>query len=369
MEAPAGSRRRTGGRYWHNKRPMTPTRRAWRTVQGALLFGLAALLVSACSGSNPFGGTLLGPPLSEIAHDAVNDYQSASAVQIRGSYRTSSSVPVTVQVSVQPSNGQAISGRATYAGAPLDVVGRDGNLFTRGVKYWQTQGAEGLHTWPQYGSGWVLAPSNDPGAEAIGNAGNLGGLLTQLNNHASSLVSEGTSEFQGQEIASLRDGHTVYDVTTSQPYRLLALRRTGASGGLRDLNLQLRYGGKLKVAVPPSGQFVNPRDATTFPAYYLYQSMSDLQSCDQNSCGFSATLVNTTGTEQGQVTATLTLSKDAQGTQVIGSCDTPVPQVGTGQTTTVTCRISGQGYQSYFTSLGGQTTVYRRVSIKDPPYN
>lgn len=351
---------------------MTPTRRAWRTVHGVLLAGLAALLVSACSASNPLGGTLLGPPLSQMAHNAVTAYQSAQSVQIRGSYSTASSVPVSVRLSVQPSNGNAMSGHATYNGAPLDVVGRGGQIFTKGVKYWQGEGAQGLHTWPQYGSGWVLAPSNDPGGQAIAGAGDLGGLLTQLNRHASALVSEGTSEFQGQEIASLRDGHTVYDVTTSPPYRLLALRRTGVSGsggGLRDLNLQIHYGGKLKVALPASGQFVNPRDATSFPAYYLYQSMSDLQSCDQNSCGFTATLINTTGAEQGQVTATLSLSQDAQGTQPIGSCNTPVPQVGTGQTTTVSCRISGQQYQSFYTSLGGKTTVYRHVSIKDPPYN
>lgn len=351
---------------------MTPTRRAWRTVQGVLLTGVAALLVSACSGSNPLGGTLLGPPLSQMAHDAVATYQSAHSVQIRGSYSTASSVPVTVRLAAQPSNGDAISGHATYNGAPLDVVGRGGSVFTRGLKYWQAEGAEGLHTWPQYGSGWILAPSNDPAAQAIAGAGDLGGLLSQLNRHASALVSQGTSEFQGQEIASLRDGHTVYDVTTSAPYRLLALRRTGTSssaGGLRDLNLQIHYGGKLNIALPASGQFVNPRDAATFPAYYLYQSMSDLQSCDQNSCGFTATLVNTTGTEQGQVTATLSLSRDAQGTQVIGSCDVPVPQVGTGQTTSVTCRITGQQYQAFYASLGGTTTVYRHVSIKDPPYN
>ena len=348
---------------------MTPTRRAWRTVQGALLIGLAALLVSACSGSNPLGGTLLGPPLSEIAHGAVTTYQSAHSVQVKGSFTTAASVPVTVQVSVQPANGDAISGRATYDRAPLDVVGRDGNVFTKGVKYWQAEGAQGLHTWPQYGSGWVLAPSNDPGAEAIGNAGNLGGLLSRLSSHASSLVSEGTSEFEGQQIASLRDGHTVYDVTTSAPYRLLALRRSGTSDGLRNLNLQLHYGGKLKVALPVAGQYVNPRDATTFPAYYMTQSMSDLQSCDSNSCGFTATLLNTTGTAEGQVTATLALYQDADDTQLLGSCNAPVPQVGTGQTTTVTCRINSQQYQSFYASLAGSARVYKHVSIQDPPYS
>ncbi len=351
---------------------MTPTRRAWRTVQGALLIGLAALLVSACSGSNPFGGTLLGPPVSEIAHDAVNAYQSARAVRVQGSYRTASSVPVTVRVAVQPSNGDAITGQATYDGAPLDVVGRDGSLFTKGVKYWQAEGAQGLHTWPQYGSGWVLAPSNDPAAEAIAGAADLGGLLSQLDQHSSALVSEGTSEFEGQQIASLRDGHTVYDVTTSPPYRLLALRRSGdprSAAGLRDLNLQVHYGGKAKIAVPAPGQYVNPRDASTFPAYYMVQTTSDLQSCDKSSCGFTATLVNTTGAEQGQVTATLALYQDARDTQLLGSCSAPVPQVGTGQTTTVSCRINSQQYQSFYASLTGSASVYRHVSIQDPPYN
>lgn len=350
---------------------MTTTRRAWRTVQGALLIGLAVLLVSACSGSNPFETSPLGPPLPVIARDAISAYQGAQSVRIRGSF-TDRSVPVSVQVTVQPSTGGPISGHATYNGVPLTVAGEDGKVFTEGLRYWQAQGAQGLDIWPQFGAGWVLAPSRDPAASAITASTELGGLLNPFQRHASTLVSEGTSEFDGQEVAALRDGHTIYDVSTSPPYRLLALRRSGAStpvDGLRDLNLQLKYGGRLKVAVPASGQYVDPADASTFPALYEVQSMSDLQSCDQSSCGFSATLVNTTGTELGQVTATLALYQDSGLTQSLGSCTAPVPQVATGQTTTVSCRITAQPYQSFYTSLAQSATVYRHVSIQNPPYS
>lgn len=334
-----------------------------------LLLGLTALLVSACSGSDPLGGTLLGPPVSELAHGAVTAYQSARAVRIQGSYRTASSIPVTVRLSVQPASGGAIDGRATYDGAPLDVVARDGHTFTRGIRYWQAQGAGGLHTWPQYGSGWVLAPSDDPGAEAVTSAGTLDGLLAQLDRHASTVVSDGTGEVDGEKVAALRDGHTVYEVTIASPHRLLALRRTGASSGLRDLRLQIHYGGSVKVALPAAGDYVDPRDASSFPAYYLVQSMTDLGACNKSSCEFSATLVNTTGTQEGQVTATLALYQDAADTQLLGSCTTPVPQVGTGQSITVSCPITDPQYQSFFGSLTGGTSVYRLVTIKDPPYN
>lgn len=349
---------------------MTPTRRAWRSVQGVLLIGLAALLVSACSGSNPFGGTLLGPPLPEMAHDAVTAYQAAQSVQIQGSLHEGS-VPVTVHISVQPSKGSAITGTATYNGAPLDVVGSDGRMFTKGLRYWQAEGAQGLHIWPQYGAGWVLAPSGDPGAQAIAAAGTLGGLLSQLDHQASAVVSGGTGNLDGRQIVSLRDGHTIYEVSSSPPHRLLALRRTGTSGaveGMRDLNLRIHYGGRLKVALPAAGGYVNPRDASTLPAFYEVQSMTDLQSCDAGTCGYSATLVNTTGSQQGQVTATLALYQDAGLTQSVGSCTAPVPQVATGQTTTVSCRISGQSYQSFYASLTGTTSVYRHVTIQNPPY-
>lgn len=335
------------------------------------MIGLAALLVSACSGSNPFDSNPLGPPLPVIAHDAISAYQAAPSVQIRGSY-TDGAVPVTVRVAVQPATGGAISGHATYNGAPLTVAGDGGKVFTQGLTYWQAQGAQGLHTWPQYGAGWVLAPSRDPAVSAISSATDLGGLLDQFRRDASALVSQGTSELEGQQIASLRDGHTIYDVSTSPPYRLLALRYAGSAGsaiGLRDLNLQLKYGGPLKVSLPTSGQYVDPGDASTFPALYEVQSMSDIQSCDQNSCGFGATLVNTTGSEQGQVTATLALYQDAQLTQLLGSCAAPVPQVTTGQTTTVSCRITDQSYQSFYKSLAQSATVYRHVTIKNPPYS
>ncbi|MBO0701596.1 MAG: hypothetical protein J2P38_01590 [Candidatus Dormibacteraeota bacterium] len=345
-------------------------RRAWRTVQGALLIGLGALLLSACSRPDPFAGAVQGPPLPVIAHDAVTAFRAARTVQIRGSYRRGS-VPVTVRLSLRPSTG-AVSGRATYNGSPLQVVGRGGKTYTKGLRYWQSEGAQGLHIWPRYGAGWVLAPSGDPGGQAVADAGDLGGLLDQLDQDAPALVSEGTSEFQGQAIASLRDGHTIYDVTSSAPYRLVALHRTGSSasaGGVRDLNLQIHYGGRLKVKLPGSGQYVDPRDASTFPALYEVQSTSALQSCDSSSCGYTATLVNTTGREQGQVTATLALFADAAHTQPVGSCTVPVPQVATGQTTTVSCRISGAGYQSYYFSLVGSSDIYQHVTITNPPYN
>jgi len=335
------------------------------------VIGLAALLASACSGSNPFQSSALGPPLPVIVRDSTNAYQAAPSVQIRGSY-ADGSIPVSVRVVVQPSGGGDLSGHATYNGTPLSVVGADGKVFTTGLRYWQAQGAQGLHIWPQYGAGWVLAPSRDPAASAITAAADLGGLLDQFQRHAGALVSEGTSELAGQEIVSLRDGQTVYDVSTSPPYRLLAVRRAGTStpiGGLSDLNLELRYGGRLAVALPASGQYVDPGDAATFPALYEVQSMTDIQSCDQSSCGFTATLINTTGSELGQVTATLALYQDAQLTQLLGSCSAPVAQVATGQTTNVSCRITAQTYQSFDASLTQSAAVYRHVTIQNPPYS
>jgi hypothetical protein len=350
---------------------MTTTRRSWWTVQGVLVIGLAALLVSACSGLNPFESSALGPPLPVIVRDSINAYQSARSVQIRGSY-ADGSIPVTVRVAVRPSTGGVFSGHATYDGTALSVVGENGKVFTTGLRYWQAQGAQGLHIWPQYGAGWVLAPSRDPAASAITAAADLGGLLDQFQQHSSALVSAGTSRLGGQEIASLRDGQTVYDVSTAPPYRLLAIRRAGTStpiGGLRDLNLVLTYGGRLKVTPPTSGHFVDPGDASTFPALYEVQSMSDIQSCDQSSCGFTATLINTTGAQLGQVTATLSLYQDAQLTQLLGSCSAPVPQVATGQTANVSCRITAPSYQSFETALTQNATVYRHVTIQNPPYS
>lgn len=344
--------------------------RTAQAVRGVLLAGSAALLVSACTVTNPLGTSSLGPPLPVIAHEAVADYQGARSVAIRGSY-LAGSAPVTVRVSMQPSGNGRVSGRATYKGDPLDVVGDGGRVFTKGLRYWQSEGAQGLRIWPQFGAGWVLAPSRDPGAEAISAAGDLGGLLGRLERRASSLVSQGTRSFDGQEIASLRDGNTTYDVTTSTPYRLLGVRSAGttpSSDGLHQINLRISYGGRLKVALPATGTFVDPRDATTFPALFEVQSISDLQSCDESSCGFSATLVNTTGKELGQVTATLALFEDPQHTESLGSCTAPVPQVATSQTTTVTCRIDSQAYQTFFAEVFGNVTIYRHVTIQNPPY-
>lgn len=343
----------------------------FRALRGTLVGGLVALLLSACAATNPLGTAALGPPLPVMAHDAVAAYEGARSVRIQGSY-LAGSTPVTVRVSLRPSRRGAVRGQVTYDGDPLAVAGGGGRMFTRGLKYWQAAGAGGLRIWPQYGSGWVLTPSGDPAAAAVGSMRDLGGLLGRLDQDSSHLVSRGTGELDGHQIAALRDGDTTYDVTTSVPYRLLEVRRTGparGAQGLRQVDLRISYGGRLQVALPAAGSFVDPHDASSFPALYEIQSISDLQSCDANSCGFSVTLLNTTGHPQGQVTATLGLFRDAQDTRSLGTCSTPVPAVATSQTTTVTCRISGQTYDSFFFSLFGEVTIYRHVTLQNPPYS
>lgn len=336
-----------------------------------MLAGVAVLLlISACSAQNPLASGPSGPTLPVIAHDAVAAYQAAASVQIRGSY-LSGAVPVTVRVSLQPAAGGSIAGQATYDHHSLAVVGKGGRMFTKGLQYWQAQGAQGRRIWPQYGAGWVLAGGHDPGATSIGAAGDLGGLLQQFDRQSGALRSQGTREQGGREIASLRDGSTTYDVTASAPYRLLAVRRTAATPspqGLRRIALKISYGGRLRVALPASGKYVDPGDASTFPALFQVQSTGSLQSCGSVSCGFSATLMNTAGAEQGRVTATLGLFQDAKLTQSLGSCTAVVPPVATGQTTTVSCRITAAAYESFYASLFGDVTVYRHVTLQNPPY-
>lgn len=349
---------------------MAPLNQATRRVRGALATGVAVLLLSACSAQNPLGTSSLGPSLPVIAHDAVVAYRTARSVELQGSY-VSGSVPVTVRLSLQPSAGGGIRGRATYNHAALAVVGDRGRVFTKGLAYWQAQGAGGLRIWPQYGAGWVLTPSGDPGATSVSAAGDLGGLLQQLERQSGALVSRGVSRFKGRRIAVLRDGRTTYDVTASAPYRLLAVRRTGTTPGpqgLRSVDLRISYGGRLRVTLPASGHYVNPLDASTFPALFEVQSTSGLQSCNESSCGFSATLLNTGGTEQGKVTASLTLYQNPNLTGPLGSCTVPVPQVASGQTTTVSCRITDPAYQTFYLSLFGSATVYRHVTLQNPPY-
>jgi hypothetical protein len=333
-------------------------------------FAVCALL-TACTVSNPFRPASTGPPLPVLVQDVVRDYEHAPSVQVRGSYQWGS-IAVTVQLRMQPGANGDVTGGGTYRGFPLQVVGDRGQTYTKGVAYWQAEGANGLRTWPAYGEGWVLAPSHDPGATALLGCRNLGGLLTTLSRNANAVRSSGTEMVAGRQVAELHAASTTYEVSTSAPYRLLALRRSGSArtpGGLTHVDLAIGYGPALAVHLPTAGQFVDPGNASTFPALYEVQSTSDLQSCDASSCGFTATLLNTAGPEQGQVVATLSLYQDAQFSQLIGSCQVAVPSVATGQTTTVTCRITDDSYQSFYAGLGSATTVYRHVTLQNPPYD
>lgn len=345
--------------------------RAGQAATGAIAVALLATLLCACSLSNPFGASAMGPPLPTLARDAVANYDRASSVHVRGSYQVGQA-PVTIDLSLQPSSTGLISGRGTYKGDPLSIVGRGGTAFTKGLAYWQAQGAGSLQIWSTFGQDWVQAPGDDPGAAALVASRDLGGLVAQLAKQGDALRSDGTSELDGHQIVSLRDGLTTYDVTTQAPYRVLAVRRAGRSaspGGLSRINLQVQYHRHLQVTLPTTGQFVNPRDASTFPALYQVQSTTDTQSCDKSSCGYSATLLNAGGAADGQTTATLGLYQDQQDTKLIGSCQVPVPAVPNGQTTTVTCRITDASYVAFYASITTGTPVYRHVTLQNPPYN
>ena len=151
---------------------------------------LAVPLASACSGSNPFQSSALGPPLPVIVRDSTNAYQAAPSVQIR-------LYAEQIDPGQRPGGGAALGRRGplrsrNYNRTPLSVVGADGKASTR-TPLLAGPGRPGPPHRPQYGAGWRWSPSRDPAASAITAAADLGGLLDQFQRHAGALVSEGTS--------------------------------------------------------------------------------------------------------------------------------------------------------------------------------
>lgn len=312
-----------------------------------------------------------GPTALQLASAAVANYQGAATVGVRGSYAVSGT-PVTVKLALQPTAEGSASGSATYKSLPLTYLRAGGQTYMQGTQYWQQAAVSAtIHLWPAFGQGWVLTPSDDPAATAIGTLTDLGGLVLLLSQQERLVRASGTTTVAGQRAQRLVDGATTWDVTTTKPYRLLQVAYTGdrpTSGGISHATLQVTYNATPQATPPPAGQFVNPEDLSTLPAYYTTTAVSDLQSCDGNSCGFTVTVQNLQGPALGQTVATLGISKDAQGQSPLGSCQVAVPAIAYNQTTTVTCRVTDPTYRTFYANLNGTASVYKQISYTNPPF-
>src|SRR4029077_16068870 len=97
----------------------------------------------------------------------------------------------------------------------------------------------------------------------------------------------------------------------------------------------------------PAGA-LNLDDPTTFPPYYE-GGIPDLSKCNTDPCTVSETVKNDAGTQGASApsTVTFTLTNDADGA-VVGTCKVNIsPDVSNGQSTTVSCTITGGTWTTF----------------------
>jgi hypothetical protein len=340
--------------------------RVRRWFLGGLAAGGCGLLLSGCS--LPF----FGPSAQELATGAYQSLNSAGTVHVTGQF-TARSKAYVVDLVVQPKlNGQA-TGSGSYGGAPFRYLAAGSATYLAGQRFWQSISGD-PKTARGYGEKWVVATSENPVVAALVTLNDLGGTKSPLKARAAAMRKGNETTIDGTRVALLTDGETTYYVSESSPMRVLRLQlgsgRT-TSEGLSKVKLDLGYGGSKGIpGAPAAGQFIDPSDPSTLPALYKLVDASGLQSCDESSCGFTATVQNDDGAPEGQTVATLSLYKDDH-TTLIGDCQTPVPALQHGQSGQVTCRISGPTYAAFYASIppGGRAPVYKDVTFKNPPYD
>lgn len=330
--------------------------------------GVGGMLLTGCAAADL---PLIGPSAQDLASGAASSVTGAE--RIEGTFVVDK-VTYTVDVALAPrTKGGAISGTGTYDKAKFLVVATGGHTYFKGADFWARvpdAAANDITRWPGFGSGWVIAGDDDAAATAMARLYDLGGLVERLGADAKNVKRAAQTTRGGTAMIPVTDRGVTYYVTSDRPYRLRAVESRDTGTPLQALAVDVTPASRVGATAPPSGQFVDPTDPTTLPALYHATTTSDLQNCDENTCGFTATIENTTGPPQGQTVATLQLLQQ-DGVTPIGSCDVAVPALGHGQTADVTCRISGPTYAAFYNSIppGGSTLVAKSVSLRNPPYN
>jgi hypothetical protein len=333
---------------------------------GSLAAGISCLLLAGCSLS------IFGPSAQDLATGAYRSLNGASTVHLTGQF-TSRAKAYTIDVVLQPKRDGQAAGSGSYSGIPFKYLAAGGTTYVAGQQFWQAVSGDPKMA-RGYGEKWVIATPDTPVAAALDALHDLGGIETQLNTMAARMQKGNEATIDGTRVSLVTDGEVTYYISESAPMRLLRLQLAKGritAEGLSNVRLDLHYDAPLKASSPAAGQFVDPNDPATLPAHYTLASASGLQNCDENTCGFTATVQNDSGAPEGQTVATLSLFKDATSTTLIGSCQVNVPPLQHAQTGDVTCRISGPGYAAFYASIapGGQAPVYKDVTFKNPPYD
>ncbi|MFZ0217903.1 MAG: hypothetical protein WAM30_18380 [Candidatus Dormiibacterota bacterium] len=331
-----------------------------RLVTLAAAAGLAGILLAGCSGIPiPF----LTKSASQLAIDASQQWTKAGAHEFQGSL-TANQSPITVDVTVASRSGGAGTGSGEFEGNPFRFLAAGGKTYLKGQSFWQAyyNSDQSQQTAAKgFEQKWAVASSNDVGL-ALGDLGNLGTLAAQLGVAAHTVKKGSDTTIGGQQVAPLSQGSTTWWVTESDPVSIVKVKAAQAAG-MTNLSVTASARSSVDAAAPASGQFVDPSDPSTLPAYYAVIDFTLSPSCAPSGCAVTATIQNNGGQPEGVSVVEMNL-ESATDSSVLGTCDAPIPAIATSQTGPASCTVTSAALAAY-----SNPVIKYGASIKtNPPY-
>jgi hypothetical protein len=351
---------------------MGMTRSPLRLIPVAMSL-LAVLVAAGCAGG-PTGPS--GPSPHDLAAQAVREMTSHKTVHVKGTFTGGRDLQVDLTMATAKDGDATMTG--SLDGAPITLAVVDGKTFAQGAEMWPKVGADSEDA-RAFGAKWVLVHPDDlttNGSTLTSIAPALRQLLSMRAKNGSSLAGPfslgRTVNVDGKKAMELKAGGVTWDVTASTPHRILRVSAGDAkeaAGPLSDVRLDADHNATLQAAAPP--QYLDIKDDSTWPARYDVDDDPDTgDDCNQFSCPMSVSATNEAGPPEGQSTVTITAKTPAG--DPIASCSAPIPALAHGQSATVSCAITGDGWKSYVDNNapeGGFAKFQASVSVSNPPYD
>lgn len=305
---------------------------------------------------------------SLLAGQAVNNWGSGPAEHFQGTF-SASGIALSVDVSLAFGSSGAGLGSGTANNTPFNFLSTGENAYLKGQSFWQSyySGQSQEQTQAKgYQDNFTVADNNNV-ALAIAQLPSLAGAVSQLSSEMQSVQRGGVRTIGGRQAVALSQGDTTWWVTEQRPVALVGFKAP-VQGGLQNVDLTMQAS-----TSPPTdltsqlGTPVDPNNPSTMPAMYqvITVAVQNQSNCTNVVCGFNVTVLNQAGAAAGQGVVTVSAFANQTSTKVLADCTANIPtNLGTNQTTVVTCGVSGPGWTGY----AGTQFAYKAAVTSNPPY-
>ena len=325
----------------------------------------ALLLIAAWSAAcGPFDQGESGKGADQILNDATASFDRAKYLKLDASFVDGKdSYTMNVRIA-RPLSGQGTIG---VNGSSLDFIASGSKAYVRSLDFAALAGmtgADASKVTHLLGDSWVLATDAQTTA-AIKKMIDPPAFKKAFILDRVTLQKTTGLTVQGHPAVKLSDRTgDIYVSVDGTPSLLSIDSAPGVTeNGLKNLSIAFSDYGR-SITVTPPDKFIDFSNPSTLPARFDAQSFAYGAACDDTGCDMSAVFKNAAG--PGTATAVFTIADSAH--NPISTCRSQIPETPTGQTVTVTCRLTSAEWTQWYDAHIG-SSYYGSVIAESPYYS